>query len=80
MNNVNVTAVRGRTHVKIYIDQSLHLAFQLFRVRVHSWHDGLDANERFFIDVKSAGDVINCEYDNEGLWLAVLAELDKVIT
>lgn len=76
----NVTVVRSGTHVKIYIDQSLHLAFNLFRIRVHSWHDGFGVNERFFIDIKSAGDVIECEYDNKAMWLAILAELDKVIT
>lgn len=63
---------------KVYFGDALHLAFRHHKVSTfQSWKDATKYNlEIQFIDAPS----INCEYDGEPLWLAVISLLDQAMS
>jgi hypothetical protein len=78
--NPAITVEETHESIKVLINGILHMRIDRQCLRnVHSWHVG---KRKFFIEYTQTGVSLNMvgEYDDEQMWIAILKELDRILT
>ena len=74
----NVTSKFSQATVKIYINGILHLCIERAKLLgFSSWQYSTEGG-LYYIQIVLDGGVVDVDYDNHDLWMAILTALDAV--
>ena len=75
---MKVTSQFTAASVKIYINNILHIHFERSKfLGLSSWQY-ISEGGLYYIEITLQGGIISTDYDQEVIWLTILAELDKL--
>ncbi len=76
MNTIDVKVIVRYNHLKIYLDDVLHISIQIDDiVGIQSYLIGTDY---YHIDYYTKTTTIDCRYTRKDIWISILKELDKI--